>query len=34
MCLIKGAFFYEKNFDINKMHGTTIKNEKNNLGQD
>jgi hypothetical protein len=25
MCLIKGAFVGEKNFDVIKMHGTTIK---------
>jgi len=25
MCLIKGAFVGEKNFDVTKMHGTTIK---------
>jgi hypothetical protein len=25
MCLIKGAFVDEKNFDLIKMHGTTIK---------
>ena len=25
MCLIKGAFVGEKNLDVNKMHGTTIK---------
>jgi len=25
MCLIKGAFFGEKNFDVIKMHGTKIK---------
>ena len=25
MCLLKGAFVGEKNFDVIKMHGTTIK---------
>jgi len=25
MCLIKDAFLGEKNFDVIKMHGTTIK---------
>ena len=25
MCLIKGAFVGDKNFDVIKMHGTTIK---------
>jgi hypothetical protein len=25
MCLIKGAFVGEKNFDVIKMHGATIK---------
>jgi hypothetical protein len=25
MCLTKGAFVGEKNFDVIKMHGTTIK---------
>ena len=25
MCLIKGVFVGEKNFDVIKMHGTTIK---------
>jgi len=25
MCLIKSAFFGEKNLDVIKMHGTTIK---------
>jgi hypothetical protein len=25
MCLIKGAFVGENNFDVIKMHGTTIK---------
>ena len=24
MCLIKDAFFAENNFDVIKMHGTTI----------
>ena len=28
MCLIKGAFVGENNFDVIKMHGTTIKEEK------
>jgi len=26
MCLIKGIFVGENNFDVIKMHGTTIKN--------
>ena len=26
MCLMKGAFVGEQNFDVIKMHGTTIKN--------
>jgi hypothetical protein len=31
MCLIKGAFVGEKNFDVIEMHGTTIeKNVKSN----
>ena len=29
MCLIQGAFVGEKNFDVIKMHGTTIKTIKN-----
>jgi len=31
MCLIKGAFVGEKNFDVIKMHGTTIKNKYETL---
>ena len=31
MCLIKGAFVGENNFDVNKMHGTTIKILNNKL---
>jgi hypothetical protein len=33
MCLIKGAFVGEKNFDVIKMHGTTIKIIKHNLDE-
>jgi hypothetical protein len=31
MCLIKGAFVGEKNFDVIKRHGTTIKNNSLSL---
>jgi hypothetical protein len=31
MCLIKGAFVGKTNFDVIKMHGTTIKNVYWNL---
>jgi hypothetical protein len=33
MCLIKGAFFGEKNFDLINMHGATIKNLKKTKGR-
>jgi hypothetical protein len=31
MCLIKGAFVGEKNLNVIKMHGTTIKIKTHNL---
>jgi hypothetical protein len=34
MCLIKGAIVGENNFDVIKMHGTTIKNYANDIYQD